>query len=66
MDEEGEAVRWVCTDLKSEDSEDVQKVLELSEAVKCSVCFPLCVCSCRLASRRGLQIRDPCPAVPLP
>ena len=33
LDDDG-AARWVCTDLKSEDSEDVQKVLELSEAGK--------------------------------
>lgn len=33
LDEDG-AARWVCTDLKSEDSEDVQKVLELSQAGK--------------------------------
>lgn len=33
LDEDG-AARWVCTDLKSEDAEDVQKVLELSEAGK--------------------------------
>lgn len=33
LDEEGLA-SWVCTDLKSEDAEDLQKVLELSEGGK--------------------------------